>query len=505
MTRREFTRHTAAGAALLGLGDLAFLGRLPPVSAADARLDPRLVRIDSGIEPLVLLLEVTPREKLLEEVAARIKKGLGYQELLAALFLAGVRNLRPDNGHYYHAVLVVHSAHLASLAAPDSERWLPIFWSLDWWKRAQAAGAQRDKGWRLEPVDEARVPSARKARQEFLEAARKGDAPVPEAAVIGMCRSAGAGELFDHFALRGADLSGLGHPAIFVSQAWRTLQTIGWQHAESVLRALARLVLDGPHGDHFRLWQGNRELAARMPAGWQEGKPRPGATADLLAVMRQASPAETSQKVVELLADGVAPQSIWDASFAGVAELLLRQPALPDNWFSAIGPLHAATTLNALRWAYGASSQDETRRFLLLQGTALVPHFRGAPGGKTAMAAGSSGLEPAPITAPGKEAIAEIFATIDDDRGLAARKALGYLLDNGSAQEVIDCGRLLVFRKGQDSHDYKFSSAVFEDYALVSPAWRAHYLASCMSILRGPADKDNVVVERARAVWAGVR
>ena len=59
---------------LAGLGDLGFLSRLQFVSAAEAKLDPRSVRFDAGIEPLVRLLEDTPRERVLEEVAGRIRR-----------------------------------------------------------------------------------------------------------------------------------------------------------------------------------------------------------------------------------------------------------------------------------------------------------------------------------------------------------------------------------------------------------------------------------------------
>jgi len=41
--------------------------------------------------PLVRLLEDTPRARVLEEVGARLRRGLSYRELLAALLLAGVR------------------------------------------------------------------------------------------------------------------------------------------------------------------------------------------------------------------------------------------------------------------------------------------------------------------------------------------------------------------------------------------------------------------------------
>ncbi len=131
-TRRQFLRQTA-GSGLLALGHGSLIAGLRPVSAAEAQLDVTMVQFQPDIEPLVRLLEDTPREKLLEEVAARIHRGLGYQEVLAALLLAGVRNVqpRPAVGFKFHAVLVVNSAHLASLSSPDQDRWLPIFWALD--------------------------------------------------------------------------------------------------------------------------------------------------------------------------------------------------------------------------------------------------------------------------------------------------------------------------------------------------------------------------------------
>ena len=116
-SRRRFLKNSA-GAALVGLTDLGFLGQLPRVSAEEARSKPDIVRLRPEIEPLVEFLEDTPRERLLDETVARIKRGLSYQELLAALLLAGVRNVepRPSVGFKFHAVLVVNSAHLASLA-----------------------------------------------------------------------------------------------------------------------------------------------------------------------------------------------------------------------------------------------------------------------------------------------------------------------------------------------------------------------------------------------------
>src|SRR5919201_1417160 len=101
-SRRHFLKTSAAAGAMAGFGDLSFL---------------RSVRPGPGIDPLVRMLEETPRERLLEEVAARIGRGLEYKELLAALLLAGVRNIQPRPvGFKFHAVLAVNSIHLASPA-----------------------------------------------------------------------------------------------------------------------------------------------------------------------------------------------------------------------------------------------------------------------------------------------------------------------------------------------------------------------------------------------------
>src|SRR4029453_12558983 len=165
-SRRQFLQTTTTAAAVAGLGQLDFLGKLPRVSAQEARPDPKIVRFTSDIEPLVGLIEETPRARLLEEVAGRIRKGTTYREVVAALLLAGVRNIqpRPSVGFKFHAVLVVNSAHLASVAGPAKERWLPIFWALDQFKSGQAATV-KESGWRMPPVDESRVPPPHLARK----------------------------------------------------------------------------------------------------------------------------------------------------------------------------------------------------------------------------------------------------------------------------------------------------------------------------------------------------
>ncbi len=502
--RRRFLGTSAAGGALLGLGDLGFLSRLRPVSAAEAALDPRVVRLEPEIEPLVRLLEETSRDRLLEEVAARIKHGLCYRDLVAALLLAGVRNVqpRPSVGHKFHAVLVVNSAHLASLASPDTDRWLPIFWALDYFKDSQARDVS-EGNWTMAPVDESAVPPARRAKAEFTTAMDRWDEAAADTAIAGLARSAGTNEVYETFFRYGMrDFRSIGHKAIYVANSLRTLQCIGWQHAEPVLRSLAYALLnhsgeDNPAEHDYaadRSWRHNQNRAAKIKEGWTGGASSAAAAADLLGTLRRGTGDEACDQVVELSNRGVGPQSIWDALFDAAGELLLRQPGIVS--------LHAVTTTNALHFAFQASGDDQTRRLLMLQNAAFLPEFRAAMGGRGKVReARIDQLEPlaASASSAGPSAIEEIFADASRDRMTAARKALAYLQAGHDPALLIDAARRLVFLKGDDPHDYKFSSAVLEDYYHASPQWRDRYLASSLLLLPGSADRDNNLVKRTRA------
>ncbi len=503
--RRRFLQASAASGALVGLGDLGFLSKLRPVSADEAKLDPKVVRLQPEIEPIVRLLEDTPREKLLEEVAGRIKHGLTYQEVLAALLLAGVRNVqpRPHVGFKFHAVLVVNSAHLASLGSPDSDRWLPIFWALDHFKSSQAQDV-REGNWTMGPVDESAVPPPSRAREAFIAAMDRWDESATDAAVAGLARTAGANEIYELFFRYGCrDFRDIGHKAIYVANSWRTLQCIGWQHAEPVLRSLAYALLqrekvNPAQSDEPADRPGRRNLAraARIREGWYAGKCDSSAAADLLSTLRHGSDDDASEQVVELLNRGIAPQSIWDALFDGAGELLLRQ--------ANIVSLHAITTTNALHYAYQTSGDDRTRRLLMLQNAAFLTLFRQALGrGKTSEARIDQ-LEPTGTSATkdGRGAIEEIFADASHDKMAAARKALSYLQAGHEPENLIHAARRLVFLKGDDAHDYKFSSAVLEDYFNASPSYRERYLAASMLLLPASGDKDNNLVKRTRAALA---
>jgi hypothetical protein len=503
--RRRFLQTTTAAAAAAGISQLDFLAKLPRVSAQEAQPDPKIVRFTSDIEPLVRLIEDTPRNRLLEEVAGRIQKGTSYREVVAALLLAGVRNIqpRPSVGFKFHAVLVVNSAHLASISSPDEHRWLPIFWALDGFKSSQARDIE-EGNWTMGPVNEARVPTAAQARQRFTDAMDRWDEADADAAIAGLARTTGSNELFDIFARYGCrDFRSIGHKAIYVANAWRTLNCVGWQYAEPVLRSLAYALLNhegtgNPAESDFDADRPGRDNVARVKKfrdDWLAGKTDDAATRELMQTIYGGSSSELCDQIVEVINRGVSPQSVWDALLCGSGELLMRQPGI-------VG-LHTLTTTNAMRYAFEACGDDETRRMLLLQNAAFLPLFRAGMNGRGAVGEQKvEALTPAEIPTDAPAALDAIFADVSGKRMQAAQKTLAYARANPDPQDFITRARTLIFLKGRDSHDYKFSSAVLEDFAHVSPGWRDKFLATSVFNLKGSSEGDNPLVERTRAALA---
>ena len=102
-SRRRFLGQTAGV-----FSTATLLPRIPPLTQAGMILDHGIVRLQPEIEPLVKLIENTPRQRLLEKIGQRVKDGVSYREILAGLFLAAIRNVqpRPAVGFKFHAVLL---------------------------------------------------------------------------------------------------------------------------------------------------------------------------------------------------------------------------------------------------------------------------------------------------------------------------------------------------------------------------------------------------------------
>ena len=499
-TRREFLSHSAQLGALATAGHFTFLQNLPPLSAQQVQRT--LAPVQADVEPLVRLIEETPRNRLLEEVGTRIRNGANYQQILSALMLAGVRGIQPRPvGFKFHAVLVVNSAHLASLAAQDRDRWLPLFWAIDNFKSAQATNANQGD-WRMTALPEDRLPAPETTVRNFRTAMDNWETENADRAVAQLARMSSLNEAYEMFWRYGArDFRDIGHKAIFVANSYRTLVTIGWRHAEPILRSLAYALQEHEgtnpaqrDADQDRPGRDNLRRLTRIRADWQRGRTTPEAVTELLATFRTASPGDAAEAVVAKLNDRIDPSCVWDALFLTAGELLMKQPAIVS--------LHTITTMNALAFGYQTTSNDETRRYLMLQAASFLPMFRARINNLPAMPRIDT-LEPGELTGQGQETIDDLFATASTSKLNAARKTLAFLQTRGDQiAPLMTTARRLIFAKGTDSHDYKFSSAALEDYHHITPAWRNRFLAASIFWLKGSGGNDTPLLQRTRAALA---
>lgn len=493
ITRRGFVAAAATA------GGFAFLDRLPKLdAAAPKRL--RLAEVAADVEPLVRLIEDTSRGALIDKVVGKIREGASYQELLSAVFLAGVRGIQPRPvGFKFHAVLVINSAHLASLASADNDRWLPLLWSIDHFKSAQERN-KKEGDWRMAPADATKLPGQSEAKKTFVDGMDNWDVDKADRGITAWSRAAGAAEVFEPFWRFGArDFRDIGHKAIYAANAWRTLQTIGWRHAEPVLRSLAYGQLDHENGNpatrddpRDRPGRDNLVRLETLKPLRFDGKRDPAVSKEVLVSLRTTSASGASKLVAEKLDAGAHPATVWDGLFLHAGELLMRQPGI-------VG-LHTLTTLNALHFAYETSAVEQTRAYMILQAAAFLPLFREAMGGRGKVGSGKlDALEKLEST----DGVTEILADVSRDRTAAARKTLSLLeRDPSQAEPLMKQARRLIFAKGTDSHDYKFSSAVLEDVYQLAAGLRPSFLAASMFNMRGSGDRDNTLIRRAEAALA---
>lgn len=491
--RRDFLKDLG-GSVITGAAAWQALQAIVPARAEDAKITPSVVQFRPEMEEVVQWIEKTPRERILEEAVDRLKKGLPYRQLVGGVFLAGIRNIKPRPvGFKFHAVMAISAAHQLSLDAPQADRLLPFFWALDNFKSSQAQDV-KEGDWTLAPVKDSAVPSPSQARQRFVEAMDRWDDEAADAAIAGLCRSAGAAEVMELLWTYGIrDQQNIGHKAIFAAHAFRTLEVIGWEHAEPVLRSLVFGLLNGGKSDTAAPMEHNKPLVAQVRPDWVAGKLDSAATISLLQTLRQANTKEAAAAVVEHLNKGVSANSMWDAILLAGSELLMRK--------AAIVTLHATTACNSLFYTFRQSGHDSTRLLSLLQAASWITMFRDGARSRDGLPDKPHIDEFAPADAAPPD-VAAIFDGLKQNRTTAAAQALAYARAGGNAANFFDAARHLILTKGTDAHDYKFAASALEDFTHASPYVRPQLLAASVYYLKGSGDADSPLLQRARGALA---
>jgi hypothetical protein len=467
----------------------AFLGCVGAGALAGPTLSFRPPAAPAGdLDALAELVRRTPRAELLGKAAELHRAGTDWRDLLGAAFLAGIRDVEPHPvGFQFHCVMMTSSAFQLAAGSPADERLAAALFNLDDFKLSQQIDA-RDADWTLPAPPAAPELDAAKAAAELAAALSAWDRDAADRAATALARCSSPDDAFEPLWWFGArDFTNIGHNPIFVAQAHRTLQQIGWRFGEEVLRSLAHGLLDGRAGAEDATFVANQERSATLRLHAQ-GRPSAGARGDLLVELRRTDADGAAAALHGLLAGGLALDSALDAMRLFAAEQLWRDPG--------VLALHALTSLNALRHAASRARTPRTRAMALLQAASWLVLYRDFLAQRAAYDAALPGID-ALAPGPGDATAAQAFAAAATDRVGAAGVALSAAGHEPAA--VAAAVRRFCLRKGREHHDYKLAAALLEEMALAAADVAPRLFAASLSWLRKPSDADHALWQHMAA------
>ena len=545
LTRRRFLQNSASAVAAVGLGEWGALLPLSPVSADEARVTPDLVRFGPEIEPVVRLIEDTPREKCPAVMIEQLRQGLPYRRFLAALYLANIRTSVVD-----HPLAVLHSTNEMTFDLPVQERLLPIFWALDTFKAQQGGGKNPQFVPKLKLLTGA-LPSPDQAEKELHAGMGASDPERAERAMAVLARSQGASRVAEflwHYGAR--DWFFIGHLAIWAANCWRPLDTIGWQHAEPILRVVVTNLVGDEKDRKGQPYEGNcervRQAVDKLPGDWAQSGSDPGFVRELLALWRESTSVPRSESprkgefpgavdsrmtahaitkreaacdlvATRLVGGKIKAGAVWDAVHLAAGEMMMCAHKGPE-------PGHAYTASNALHYAFQAGAGPANRLLVLLQAVGWLFHFREnmADKGWLKEPRQITEIVGAQIADDPQEATEDILAQlsfgpgskptsdpIPGFRGIdyqnspwrhdAASKAFTFARKFPDSQALVRAAyRLLPLKADWDPHRVKFPVAAWENCAWVSPEWRPHMLAAASYVFIGTDALDTDIAKQLR-------
>lgn len=481
MTDRFDRRHV-----LLGMG----------AGAAGLVLSTRLGRARTRREPTETLAErlrIASYDESFGVARQAIAAGVDRTTFLGAVFLAGLREIRPRPHGILHVVMMVESIFRLGDAQSEREAWLPALFNLHDLKRAQTRDIDEFDDWSMPARPTVKRASADPARREFLAAMEAWDAERADRAVLALLPHCDREQMFELLWLLGARcVSFIGHKMIYVSQVERALARIGWKHAEPALRSMVRTLLVQKD---VELFARSREVARQLPDGWLEGKPDPAASDRLVEVLKNSTPAEAQDVVVQALRDGLATTSVFDALRLLASEVFHRRPgrrAVAGR--GALLPVHALTVLNAFLHAWRSTRHDATRRILTVQAVGAVCSMPGVLGRIVGLSMDGPGLGSLEGGAPPGD-LDDVFESGDP-------RAVSAFLEARPEAVPAYLGRLrrTFSRTALEHHQHKYAVAMIEEAASIDPRWRTRILAPAIEYLAHPQDEETEVYRRSSRV-----
>lgn len=393
-------------------------------------------------------------------LARWLGEGLGESELYAAAMNAAARWVWP--GDDMHAAMVVRACQLLGARLAEPERWVPLFWA---WDQVHGAAGSDD----LAPHDARGTSSTDDAQAGLEESWDRWDPAAADAYAAELYAVGGRPAVLEplaRYSLRNHDW--LGHKAIWVAYALRSLDDFGWGCGEWVVRSLARTIASQEESADTSAYEANLARLEEVPDGWRDGTDQPERVPELLAALRSRDQMGCVDALLDCLHIGVSPRTCWTAMALHAVEQGLR-------WGEGSYSVHHLDTLNALRHLQDLSDDEDTARLSLLQGAAWSADFQAFQSGDPKLEEGLDTLAPAEGETPTLDACLEAIGGSVSD---VARMLLAWQTAGGSALDLIDAWAPVagLRQANADQHRFKFHAALLEEAEACLPEWQGRLL-----------------------------
>lgn len=482
--RRDFLADVGRGMLVASVGSVMAteLGLSSALAASDAK-----VLSFGDLEPLVTLMQQTPKEKLLPAVVKTMQSGTQLKTLVAAASLANARTFGGQDYVGFHSFMALAPAFHMAQELPESQRALPVLKVLyrNTSRMQETGGCEHEVLHHLVADESAAAP----ATPEFLQAAsRKADFNGAEQSFAAMLKGP-VGEAYNHLQFTVQDEVDV-HRVVLAWRAWSTLDLTGPEHAHTLLRQSVRYCVDSEKrqrdkgaAEYQNRIGGINHVRQVLPRLLDEHKllSQPLGTrrtddAWIEAMCRtivSSSSERAAAAVAAALAEGISPEDVGEAISLAANDLLLR-----DNSGRTHGDskgVHASDSANAWRSIARVSNHRNTVASLIVG----AYHTAGQGGGLHE--------HPLPFSAHLEKVTAE-------DPAVLLKQAEGAIRENNQALACAAVHRygqlglppravfdlLLRYAISEDGrlHAEKYYRTVGEEFATMRPAFRWRQLTA---------------------------
>lgn len=483
--RREFLADVGRGMLVASVGSAV----AADLGLSSARAFDAPSRLNFGdLEPLVSLMQESPPEKLLPQLAERYRSGTELRALVAAGALANARTFGGEDYIGFHTFMALGPAFEMSRELPVALRPLPVFKVLHRnAARIQAFGGVPKEV--LHPVEADALPSNYKGGELLQELSRKGNTRAAEGAFAGMMQGP-AGEAYQHLQYEVQDEVDV-HRVVLSWRAWSMRDVAGNDYSHALLRQSLRYCLKMEQVKN----RPTSPIREQLPKLFDQYKllTKPLGTRnaedswidDFSKLVYGAVRDRAADAVAAALAEGISPESIGEALSLAANLLVLHDPGRrPDQvdgnkiagscHGDSVG-VHASDAANAWRNIARVSNPRNVAASL------IVGAFH------TAGQAGQQRSQPYPLP----EQLAAVTATKPDsllgeldaairakDQGHSCAIATRYAASGGSARPIFDV--LLRYATSEDGalHAEKYYRTVSEEFTQIRPAFRWRQIAA---------------------------